>query len=806
MPNTPILAIPQVAPNQASKEVTINDAILALESAMGKGLAVSFASASAVTLSVAQITRNFLIKVTDATAACTLTIPDAVAGVATARVFAVANLSAWDCTVKSSSTSPSDQVLVPSLQTVLILADGPVIRMIAKSVPNGELRDMTDVQWTSIGDGKVMIWDAGLNKFRFITPLAEGSGVPAGGSNGQVLTKVAGTPAWANIPAPDVREVPEGGVTGWVLTVADETAETYQWQALPAGIALPDFLVLTDTPDDYADNAGKLIAVKATEDGLEFVDAPVSLPAGGTDGQVLAKASETDGDAVWIDPPVSVPEGGTDGQVLSRDAEGDAVWADAPVALPTGGTTGQVLAKASATDGDAVWIDPPAGSGGGVGEGWPVTATGTGVSQAITLPTDGLTVSDVLVFVNGLKWAIDEYSISTDQLTITTNAAGDEIEIFPAGGGGGGGLPELPDITGNENKVLAVKADGTGVEWITVTASAGSDVVAPFAGASFSGSALTPAGIFGGSISRTGVGDYTLTFHDEQPDIDYTVHVTSGREITAGGGATNLVAASIVEKNTKFVRFNTCYANGAVYDTEWVNILCFPADITPTAGGERSHAGPIAGAVYNGVSDTILNSFGITSIVKTSAGQYTVTLTNPLAVNNFFVIGSAGRSQAVTGVTNNMSALTTQKKTAGATTTFQINTAFVNGNIEATEYLDLMVFSGKLPVGEGATSPVASFDFNAVANTVRHQVGGTLVRTATGVYEFTFTTPMPDNEYYFLPSAGRDRVAAGTTNLVVASILEKTTNLVRFNTCSSDGTPVNAEYVNAIIYPSDTTA
>lgn len=35
--------------------------------------------------------------------------------------------------------------------------------------------------------------------------------------------------------------------------------------------------------------------------------------------------------------------------------------------LPTGGTTGQVLAKASNTDGDAHWIDAPSGSGGGSG-------------------------------------------------------------------------------------------------------------------------------------------------------------------------------------------------------------------------------------------------------------------------------------------------------------------------------------------------------------------------------------------------------------------------------------------------------
>lgn len=38
------------------------------------------------------------------------------------------------------------------------------------------------------------------------------------------------------------------------------------------------------------------------------------------------------------------------------------------IGVPAGGTTGQVLAKASATDHDAEWIDPPEGGGGGLTE------------------------------------------------------------------------------------------------------------------------------------------------------------------------------------------------------------------------------------------------------------------------------------------------------------------------------------------------------------------------------------------------------------------------------------------------------
>lgn len=90
----------------------------------------------------------------------------------------------------------------------------------------------------------------------------------------------------------------------------------------------------------------------------------------------------------------------------------------------------------------------------------PVTATGTGAAQNITLPVSGLTTRDVYVFVNGVRWATGEYSISGATLTLTTNQAGDAIEIVrPTGakgdpgepgapGSGGGSAPDFPFFAG----------------------------------------------------------------------------------------------------------------------------------------------------------------------------------------------------------------------------------------------------------------------------------------------------------------------------------------------------------------------
>lgn len=72
---------------------------------------------------------------------------------------------------------------------------------------------------------------------------------------------------------------------------------------------------------------------------------------------------------------------------------------------------------------------------------WAVQAVGTGASQAVTLPSTGYTEESVIVSVNGIKYETSEYTIVGDQLTLTTNASGDSIEIVwtaPTGGGGGG--------------------------------------------------------------------------------------------------------------------------------------------------------------------------------------------------------------------------------------------------------------------------------------------------------------------------------------------------------------------------------
>lgn len=113
--------------------------------------------------------------------------------------------------------------------------------------------------------------------------------------------------------------------------------------------------------------------VKLTEDsGTYIVDFVLGLPmerllvpAGGKDGQVLAKDGSEDFVLKWKDNNAGgsinyIPSGGTDGQLLAKSGSGNysLKWVNAPTNyIPAGGSTGQVLMKSSYSDFALKWGD-----------------------------------------------------------------------------------------------------------------------------------------------------------------------------------------------------------------------------------------------------------------------------------------------------------------------------------------------------------------------------------------------------------------------------------------------------------------
>lgn len=92
------LSLPQVAPNQNQKEVTINDQAAAIDAAITEVLQVDLSSGSEI-LTNDEFTRHFLFVGTGQTAAAGLTVP------ATKRFFAVQNAGDFDLSVSVGSSS-----------------------------------------------------------------------------------------------------------------------------------------------------------------------------------------------------------------------------------------------------------------------------------------------------------------------------------------------------------------------------------------------------------------------------------------------------------------------------------------------------------------------------------------------------------------------------------------------------------------------------------------------------------------------------------------------------------------------------
>ena len=130
----------------------------------------------------------------------------------------------------------------------------------------------------------------------------------------------------------DLDYVSEIDATSYLLGVKGGTTVRFPASVLQGETPVINntFIGQGDTPDSYTGQAGKLTAVNTAEDALEFIDAPTSLPVGGTTGQVLTKSSATDGDAGWaaasggteIPSSTTAPENPADGDLWLDESQG----------------------------------------------------------------------------------------------------------------------------------------------------------------------------------------------------------------------------------------------------------------------------------------------------------------------------------------------------------------------------------------------------------------------------------------------------------------------------------------------------
>jgi len=117
------LGLSQVAGNQTSKFITINDATGGIDAAMTNPLAVAVTSTNTVTLTASQFTGSFFFTIDEdgvdpADAAITINVP-----VPSRGLFQITNATAFDVTVTIAS-QPIAAPIVATGDTILMTSDG----------------------------------------------------------------------------------------------------------------------------------------------------------------------------------------------------------------------------------------------------------------------------------------------------------------------------------------------------------------------------------------------------------------------------------------------------------------------------------------------------------------------------------------------------------------------------------------------------------------------------------------------------------------------------------------------------------
>jgi len=284
MVNSPILGIPQVAPNQNNKETTINDAFSIIERSLNKALAVDLSEGNAV-LVPTDFQRNLLFRCSGNSVERSVVIPNQV------RFFGVENLGTEKITV--TTETPVSTVEVHPGSFVVMYADGE--------------------------NGIVKIADSAAAA---LTPtfeaLVDADGLEGNAGKFAVVAQDESKLTFTTISFSALVDV-DPLVNGYYLRIKADGSGVEFVPANPGGET--EFKMLNDVPNDYTGMAGRYVAVNDEEDGLEFVQPIIQFtglsdtPSSYNNSAGMLLAVNQQGTGIEFIPPPTV------GRVVTRSVE-----------------------------------------------------------------------------------------------------------------------------------------------------------------------------------------------------------------------------------------------------------------------------------------------------------------------------------------------------------------------------------------------------------------------------------------------------------------------------------------------------
>lgn len=239
MAKSPLLQIPQLAPNQSNKEVTINDGFSIMERSLNDIRRINMADGN-VTLNLDDYTRAFLFEMVGHSAVRTLTVPDST------RLFGVYNQGSAAVTIRVLESSGLTAV-IPSASFCILFNNGVDIRIISDSAASGQVSaflSLPDTPNSFAGQaGRALVVNNTEDGMDF----------------GSISVKFT-----------DLTDAPNHYVNqkGKVVRVNNNQ------NGVEFAAYIDSFLKLTDSPADYIGHAGRMVTVNPAESGLVFQDVP----------------------------------------------------------------------------------------------------------------------------------------------------------------------------------------------------------------------------------------------------------------------------------------------------------------------------------------------------------------------------------------------------------------------------------------------------------------------------------------------------------------------------------------------------
>jgi len=209
----------------------------------------------------------------------------------------------------------------------------------------------------------------------------------------------------------------------------------------------------------------------------------------------------------------------------------------------------------------------------------------------------------------------------------------------------------------------------------------------------------------------------------------------------------------------------------------WDGSVFTPGDVA-TDNGDPDIIGLAAWATFDGLSGTadvnrLLGGSNIASIVRTTTGTYTVTFTNPMPNADYSIVFG---QQLNIGVSNPSDTAQVLTKTASS---FVVTTGFTswNGgtatnNLRDQDRVDFQVVATNSLPPRGTTGADGWATVTSAGVVEASYNIATCTKSGTGIYDYTFTTPLPTADYAVIATAGD----FGSPEQRTCSVFSKTTS------------------------------